>query len=93
MELAVPHTFYAYGRTIEVFHLKAGDGVPLHKHLYQHTISITRGPVRVLGINRLYAEPTEVVFQAGDEHGFIAEADATVVSMFDTEEAERPWQP
>lgn len=93
MELAIPHRFECYGRTVEVFDLEADHGVPLHKHPYQHTISIVRGPVRVLGIERRYSSPTEIVFQPGDEHGFIAEGSATVVSVFITEEAERPWRP
>lgn len=88
----IPHSFQCYGRTVEVFHLTAGDGVPLHKHHYQHTISIVRGRVKVLGIGRVYVGPEEIVFQSGDEHGFIAEDEATVVSVFVTEEGERPWQ-
>lgn len=92
MILAIPHTFKCYERTIEVFSLKAGEGVPIHKHSYQHTISISQGSVTVLGINRTYNEPTEVIFQPGDEHGFVAESTATVVSIFVTKEAEGAWQ-
>jgi quercetin dioxygenase-like cupin family protein len=79
-------TFEAYGRTISLARLKAGEGVPLHRHEGEHTLYIAEGQVLILGINREYGPDNAIVFQAGDEHGFTAVTDALIVSTFVTSE-------
>lgn len=84
-ETGPAHVFRSQGRHIQVFHLEDGEGVPTHEHTYDHDILVASWNVRVCigGINKDIDAGSQVIFQAGSVHSFVAMGRATVVSLFD----------
>lgn len=81
--------FNAYGRTINVLRLKAGEGSRVHHHPdVSHMLYVVEGRLHVWldGIKHTAAPEETAVFPVGVEHCWTAVTDALIVLVFEKEE-------